>query len=66
MRSNDRSLPQYLEDLVDRLTGAPTGSILHVEIRHDDDCPVFRHRPCGCEPIIESGKRIDRKYGGEK
>ena len=65
MRSADRSTPQYLDVLVEHLKEAPARSVLHIEVRHDDDCKVFVGRPCDCEPEVESGARVDRKYGGE-
>ena len=42
----------------------PPGEIVHVEVRHDDDCGIFEDRPCDCEPETESGARVERKYGG--
>ena len=41
------------------------GKVHHLEIRHDDDCAHWMGKPCDCEPEIESGARIDRKYGEE-
>ena len=66
MRPNDSSTPRYVEGLVEHLEGAPMGTVLHVEIRHDDNCRIFRGRPCNCDPEIESGVRVDRKYGGNE
>ena len=64
MRPNGTSVPRYLGALLKIGKAAPMGSIIHVEIRHDDDCRIFRGRPCNCEPEIESGVRVDGKYGG--
>ena len=37
----------------------------HIEVRHNDDCGFFRDKPCDCEPVVESGARVERKYGGQ-
>jgi len=50
-----------LAHLYDRLP-LPPGCIHHVEARHDDDCAFWTGGRCDCEPIIESGARIDAKY----
>ena len=36
----------------------------HVEIRHDDWCSLLNGRGvCDCAPDVESGARIEKKYG---
>ena len=40
------------------------GEVFHIEVRHDDWCEIFHNRACNCDPEIESGSRVDRKYGG--
>ena len=57
----------YLEALFAHTERSPIGpGVHHVEVRHDPGCGLFHNRPCDCEPEIESGVRVDRKYGGEK
>ena len=65
MRPNGRS-PRYLDALLEIGKAAPIGSIIHVEVQHDDDCAFFRDKPCDCEPVVESGIRVEQKYGGER
>lgn len=58
--------PNYVDALLEHLANSPLGpGVHHVEVRHDDDCPIFDGRPCDCEPEIESGERVDEKYGDE-
>lgn len=54
-------LPLLIRHFQDRKL--PPG-VHHIEVRHDDDCAFWRGLPCDCEPIIETGARVDRKYGG--
>ena len=58
--------PRYLKAIERHLraTGIEPGRIVHVEVRHDDDCAVWRREPCDCEPVIETGARVDQRYGG--
>ena len=63
---------RYLQALLAHLREAPAdpGSVVHVEVRHDDDCGIWAGRPCDCSPEIETGGRVERKYdrrgaGGE-
>ena len=58
-------LPPYLRQALEHGKDDPRGEIVHVEIRHDDWCGIFEGRPCDCNPDVESGKRVDRKYGGK-
>lgn len=59
-------LPNYVRALRKHLQENPPerGAVEHVEIRHDDWCRIFEGGTCDCEPVVESGTRIDRKYGG--
>lgn len=57
-------LPTYLRQVPRNVKDVPAGEVIHVEIRHDDDCGTFKGRACDCEPEVESGQRVDRKYGG--
>ena len=57
-------LPTYLRQVLKNVKDVPAGDIVHVEVRHDDDCGIFEGRGCDCAPEIESGKRVERKYGG--
>jgi hypothetical protein len=42
---------------------AKPGQIMHVEIRHESDCPIFDDGRCNCDALdILSGKPINRKY----
>ena len=50
---------RHLED------GVTPGRVLHVEVRHDDWCRAWGGGSCNCTPEVESGARVDRKYGGE-
>ena len=45
-------------------TGLEPGEVHVIEVRHDDDCPMLDGKPCNCTPVIETGARVDRKYGG--
>ena len=56
--------PNYLRQVLQHGKDVPPGEVVHVEVRHDDDCGIFENRACDCEPEVESGDRVDRKYGG--
>lgn len=59
--------PKYIDPLLEHLARSPAESgVHHVEVRHDDDCPIFDGEACDCEPEVESGARVDEKYGGER
>ena len=59
-------LPTYLRQALEHAKDIRSGEIVHVEVRHDGDCGIFEDRPCDCQPDVESGVRVDRKYGGEE
>lgn len=42
---------QLLEVIL-QATTRRCGSVLHVEIRHDDDCGYWKARPCDCDPEV--------------
>jgi len=54
----------YVPLLFKHLAANPVrpGSVSHVEVRHDDDCPRLRDGDCTCSPIIVTGDPVDRKY----
>ena len=54
------ALRKHLKDLADR--GGLQPGLAAIEIRHDDDCPRLTGGECDCDPEIESGARIARKY----
>ena len=56
--------PPYLRQALANVKHVRPGEVVHVEVRHDDDCGIFEGRPCDCEPEVESGARVERKYGG--
>ena len=56
-------LPTYLRQVLRNVKDVRPGEIVHVEVRHDDGCGIFEDRSCDCQPEVESGKRVDRKYG---
>ena len=56
-------LPPYMRQALEHGKDR-AGEIVHVEVRHDDDCGIFKDRACDCEPVVESGKRVEKKYGG--
>lgn len=37
------------------------GDAVHVEIRHDDWCAIWKRKPCDCDPDIEA-----RTLGGRR
>lgn len=45
--------------------GIEPETVHHIEIRHDDDCAHWSGDGCDCEPEVESGTRVERKYGGD-
>ena len=55
-----RYVPYILKHLLE--VAPPPGMVRHIEIRHDLWCGIFRGLECNCEPIIETGDRINRKY----
>jgi len=58
--------PKYVDPLLSHLRRSPVEPGLHhIEVRHADDCRIFEGETCNCEPEIETGARIDQKYGGE-
>lgn len=59
--------PSFLDLLLShvlRSGDAASGQVQHIEIRHDDDCARWNGAACDCSPDIESGARIERRYGG--
>ena len=58
-------LPSYLRQALEHMKHARPGEVIHVEIRHDDWCPIFEGGPCNCDPDVESGARVERKYDGQ-
>ena len=55
----------YVPALLEHLRETPMGGVVHVEVRHDADCGFWHDHACDCSPTIETGARVDRKYGGE-
>lgn len=57
--------PRYLALVLAHLEAQrpKPGTFVHVEVRHDDDCALWDGGDCNCEPEIETGQRVDRKYG---
>lgn len=45
--------------------GLEPGQVHHVEVRHAEHCPFWDGHDCDCEPEVESGARVERKYGGD-
>ena len=60
----NRMPPSYLRQVLEHAKDVRPGEVVQVEVRHDDDCGIFEGRPCDCEPEVESGERVERKYGG--
>lgn len=60
--------PRYLDAILAHLRSAPPepGTVVHLEVRHDDDCLYWSGLWCDCAPEIETGDRVNRKYGGER
>jgi len=45
----------------------PAGRVSHCEVRHDDWCALLKGSGlCNCNPDIETGVRIDRKYSAQE
>ncbi|MFB3907917.1 MAG: hypothetical protein ACE15D_05905 [Candidatus Eisenbacteria bacterium] len=45
--------PAYLEKIARLTRDLPRGSLAHVEVLHDDDCPMLRgKRRCTCDPDV--------------
>ncbi len=61
-----KRLPNYLRQALEHGKDVRAGQIVHVEVRHDDWCGILEGRPCDCEPQVESGVRVERKYGGRR
>ena len=60
-----RRPPKYLDRIVRHVeaVGVEPGTVVHVEVRHDDDCAYWSKRPCDCEPEVETGACVDRRHG---
>lgn len=59
--------PKYLDALRQHLReSAAEPGVHHVEVRHDDDCRIFDGAACDCDPEVESGLRVEGKYGGDR
>lgn len=57
--------PAYLPALLKHLDATRPGpGVHHVEVHHAHDCGFWDGVPCDCRPIIESGARVERRYGG--
>lgn len=60
--------PNYLKALLRHLEDNPPepGAVEHVEVRHDSGCARLRGTgSCDCDPEVETGARVDERYGGE-
>ena len=57
--------PPYLRQVLENVKHARAGEVVHVEVRHDDSCGILKGRACDCQPDVESGQRVERKYGGK-
>jgi hypothetical protein len=59
--------PNYLTALLQHLLALEIepGTIVHTEVRHDDDCVIWKGKPCDCEPEIETSPEVQKKHGGE-
>lgn len=56
--------PNYLEALSRLLHETEVSmGVCHVEVRHADECARWSDGSCDCEPTLEVGARIERKYG---
>lgn len=55
----------YLRALLKHLQNTPLDpGVHHVEIRHDSWCALLAGEgPCNCDPEIETGQRVNSKYG---
>lgn len=56
--------PKYLPLVVRHAEDVklPPG-VHHVVIHHADGCAHWRGEPCDCEPVVESGARVDQEKG---
>lgn len=61
-----KHISQYQAGVLEHLRRADGSGIVHVEVRHDDRCGVFSQGDCDCQPTVESGARIERKYGSRR
>jgi len=57
-----RGLPSIVREHLRRSRKLEGGTVVQVEVRHDDDCPYFDGKPCLCDVELESGARVDRMY----
>jgi hypothetical protein len=47
-------LPRYVHEALAALQGKFAPSSLHVAVvAHDDNCNIWQHRPCNCEPKVD-------------
>lgn len=47
------SAPRYLAKLRALAARIPAGSVAHVDVRHDSDCPLLRRAgPCTCDAEV--------------
>ena len=60
-----KRLPPYLRQVLEHAKDVRPGEVVHVEVRHDNWCGIYEGRACDCEPEVESGARVERKYGGD-
>lgn len=64
---SERRGRRHVSDILEHLSQVgelEPGRVHHVEVRHDDDCPFWDGHDCDCDPVIESGSRVERRYGG--
>ena len=61
-----KNRPTYIDALIHHLetVGVEPGTVTHLEVRHDAGCAIWSRRSCDCEPEVESGARVDDKFGG--
>ena len=50
-------VPNYLEEVAKLTATARPGTITHVVVEHEPDCPLLAHRgPCNCSATVREVK----------
>jgi hypothetical protein len=53
MKNPTPTVPPYLEAVLRLFSDNPTPGVVHVEVRHDETCPLLKGSgPCECQPDV--------------
>ena len=52
MQKHDNYQIKVRKLIRDGVIKSTPGEVQHIDVKHDDNCSIFKHGPCDCDPDI--------------